>query len=406
MTRRPGVPRCGTAPPVEDAPPPHRSRGIIALSGGVDSSTAAALLLEQGCDLIGVTLKLRPDEPQHGPPAPGVAGHGRGSQAAADAAAVCKRLGIPFHLVDASAEFRARVIRYFADEYTAGRTPNPCVVCNETIKFGLLLDRARDLGAEWLATGHYARHDVDPASGRHRLKRGRDPRRDQSYFLFSLRQQQLARVVFPLGDHLKTETRALARRLALETADKADSMEVCFVPGNDYGRFLRETGLVTAHPGEIVDVAGHVLGRHEGIAFFTIGQRRGLRVPASEPLYVVDLDPLRNRVIVGKPDDLGCHRFRIERCNWIAYETPPPLLEVVAKIRFNHPGTRAAVKPGAHATAEVELEMPQRAVTPGQACVFYQDNVVVGGGWIVRHSPGTGNGRAPDPCQPRDAEIP
>ncbi len=352
---------------------------VVGLSGGVDSSTAAALLLEQGYEVVGITLKLWPQDCLAR-----AEDKCCGPQAVADARAVCHRLGIPFYLMDEAEEFQHQVIRYFAEEYKAGRTPNPCVMCNEKLKFGTLLNLARKLGAEYVATGHYARIERDPASGRHLLKRGRDPRRDQSYFLFSLRQEQLARSLFPLGDLCKTETRAVARERALKTADKEESMEICFVPDNDYGAFLQKAGLVAPHRGEIVDRAGRVLGSHEGIEFYTIGQRRGLRLAASRPWYVVDLDPARNRVVVGEAADLARAEFRVERCNWIPWVEPPATLEVLAKIRYNHPGTPATVTPGPDGGARVQLHTPQRAVTPGQACVFYDGDTVVGGGWIAR----------------------
>lgn len=357
----------------------RKTRVVVGLSGGVDSSTAAALLLEQGYEVVGITLKLWPQDCLAR-----AEDKCCGPQAVADARAVCHRLGIPFYLMDEAEEFQQQVIRYFAEEYKAGRTPNPCVMCNEKLKFGTLLHLARKLGAEYVATGHYARIERDPSSGRHLLKRGRDPRRDQSYFLFSLRQEQLARSLFPLGDLCKTETRAVARERALKTADKEESMEICFVPDNDYGAFLQKAGLVAPHRGEIVDRAGRVLGSHEGIEFYTIGQRRGLRLAASRPWYVVDLDPARNRVVVGEAADLARAEFRVERCNWIPWAEPPATLEVLAKIRYNHPGTPATVTPRPDGGARVQLHTPQRAVTPGQACVFYDGDTVVGGGWIAR----------------------
>ncbi|MBM3880759.1 MAG: tRNA 2-thiouridine(34) synthase MnmA [Verrucomicrobia bacterium] len=349
------------------------------MSGGVDSSTAAALLQGQGYEVIGITLKLWPQDCISR-----AEDKCCGPQAVADARAVCGRLGIPFYLVDEAAEFREQVIEYFAGEYRAGRTPNPCVLCNEKLKFGTLLSRARKLGAAWVATGHYARTELDEASGRVLLKRGADPRRDQSYFLFSLRQEQLSRVRFPLGDLLKSDTRAVARERRLKTAEKEESMEICFVPGQDYGRFLTEAKLVEKRRGEIVDVEGRVLGYHEGVAFYTVGQRKGLGVAAASPLYVLDLEPERNRVVVGDGSALYRRDLVVERCNWIPFETPPPRLEVLAKIRYNHPGTNATVTPLAEGRARVELHEPQRAVTPGQACVFYQNDLVMGGGWIVR----------------------
>jgi tRNA-specific 2-thiouridylase len=359
-----------------DASPDKRV--VVGMSGGVDSSAAAAMLLEQGFAPIGITLKLWPQDCRAR-----AEDKCCGPQAVSDARAVCDRLGIPFYLVDGAAEFRKEVIEYFAREYRAGRTPNPCVLCNQKLKFGTLMSQAWKLGASTVATGHYARVERDSTTGRHLLKRGRDPRRDQSYFLFSLRQDQLARAMFPLGELHKPETRAVARGRCLKVADKAESMEICFVPDNDYGRFLRESGLVTPRHGEIVDREGRVLGHHEGVAFYTIGQRRGLGVSASKPLYVVELDAGRNRVVVGDGGTLECGEFQVERCNWIAFSDPPGSIEATVKIRYNHPGTGAVITPGPDGNATVRLAVPQRAVTPGQACVFYQGDGVIGGGWIA-----------------------
>lgn len=360
--------------------PEARERVVLGMSGGVDSSAAAALLQEQGFDVIGITLKLWPQDC-------GARAEDKccGPQAVTDARSVAHRLGIPFYLVDEAAEFQQQVIGYFASEYRAGRTPNPCVLCNEKLKFGTLLDRARKLGARRVATGHYARTEPDPATGRTLLLRGRDPRKDQSYFLFSLRQEQLAHVIFPLGGLTKSETREVARESRLKTAEKEESMEICFVPDNDYGRFLQQSKLVAPHRGEIVDTQGRKLGEHDGIEFYTVGQRKGLRISSPTPLYVIALDPATNRVIVGDDSLLDRERFRVERCNWIPFETPPASIEVSARIRYNHPGTPATVTPLPGGGAEVRLHVPQRAVTPGQACVFYQGDLVVGGGWIARH---------------------
>ena len=350
------------------------------MSGGVDSSAAAALLLQQGYEVIGITLKLWPQDCLAR-----AEDKCCGPQAVADARGVCHRLGIPFYLVDEAEEFRQQVIEYFAAEYRAGRTPNPCVLCNEKLKFGTLVTRARKLGADFVATGHYARVERDAATGRFLLKRGRDARKDQSYFLFSLRQDQLARSLFPLGELTKTDTREVARERQLKTAEKEESMEICFVPDNDYGRFLQQAKLVAPHRGDIVDTAGRVLGRHDGIEFYTIGQRKGLGIAAPKPLYVLELDPARNRVVVGD-DDTALQRdtFTVQRCNWIPFAAPAGEIEVTAKIRYNHAGTPATVTPQADGAARVRLRTPQRAITPGQACVFYQDDLVLGGGWIAR----------------------
>lgn len=364
------------------------------MSGGVDSSATAALLLEQGYDVVGITLKLWPQDCVNR-----AEDKCCGPQAVTDARAVCHKLGIPYYLIDEAADFQKHVIQYFADEYKAGRTPNPCVMCNQNLKFGRLIDRANQLGAEFIATGHFARIErsltpslspsdrervAQPGEGRVLLKRGRDLRKDQSYFLFSLRQDQLACAMFPLGDKTKSDTREVARHCNLKTAEKEESMEICFVPDNNYGGFLQQANLVQKHRGEIVDVRGQVLGQHDGIEFYTIGQRKGLGLSTPKPLYVIELDAENNRVVVGDDSLLDRDEFIVERCNWIPFVAPPASFEATAKIRYNHPGTPATITPLADGRAKVKLHIPQRAITPGQAAVFYQDDLVVGGGWINR----------------------
>lgn len=359
---------------------PNNQRVVVGLSGGVDSSVAAALLLEQGYEVIGVTFYIWP--PKTGPDS---AGSGEPPQAVRDAQAVCAKLGIPHHLVRDEAR-RRQLIEYFAAEYRAGRTPNPCIVCNQTVKFAALLEAADQFGAAWVATGHYARIEPDP-SGRPLLKRGLDPDKDQSYFLFALRPAELRRCLMPLGHQTKAQTRQQALRLGLATATKDQSMEICFAAGLDYARFLLEQQLVAPHPGQIVDLQGRVLGQHEGIEFFTIGQRKGLRVAMGRPVYVVDLDPATNRVIVGDAAALERAELFLERCNWLTAEAPTGPLEVTAQIRYRHRAAPATVTPLGGGWAHVRFHQPQRAVTPGQACVLYQDDVVVGGGWIARAGP-------------------
>ncbi|MEY2409537.1 MAG: tRNA-uridine 2-sulfurtransferase [Verrucomicrobiota bacterium] len=356
-----------------------KERVVVGMSGGVDSSAAAALLVEQGWDVIGITLKLWPQDCVNR-----AEDKCCGPQAVTDARAVSHKLNIPYYLVDEAEEFQKQVISYFAEEYKAGRTPNPCVVCNERLKFGTLIQRARHLGAEKIATGHFARVEKDAAGVRWLLKRGRDSRKDQSYFLFSLKQEQLARTLFPLGELTKSDTRDIARDCQLKTADKEESMEICFVPDRDYGQFLESSKLVERHRGEIIDEQGRVLGHHDGIEFFTIGQRKGLGISSAKPLYVLELDAVNNRVIVGDETRLDRQEFTIERCNWIPFEAPPSSLEATAKIRYNHPGAAATITPTENGGARVKMHAPQRAITPGQACVFYQDDLVLGGGWICR----------------------
>jgi tRNA-uridine 2-sulfurtransferase len=356
----------------------NKKRVLLGMSGGVDSSVAGYLLREQGYEVIGVTMKVWPQDCISR-----AEDKCCGPQAVADARGVAHSLGIPHYVVDEADQFEKLVIDYFSSEYQAGRTPNPCVMCNEKLKFGNLWKKAEALGCDYIATGHYAivEHHHDRAV----LRKGADPRKDQSYFLFSLRQKQLQRALTPLGGMSKPAIREIARSLGLKVADKADSQEICFVPGNDYKDFLRShMSEDKFHPGGIYDLAGNFLSKHDGIELFTVGQRKGLPGGSAQPRYVVDLDPETNRVIIGGAQDLGSEEFEIDRVNWINGEPTANAIEVTVKIRYSHPGTRATLAPLSENRAQVQLHTPQRAVTPGQAAVFYDGDVVVGGGWICR----------------------
>jgi tRNA-specific 2-thiouridylase len=349
------------------------------MSGGVDSSVAVWLLKEQGYEVVGVTMKVWPQDCMSR-----AEDKCCGPQAIADARSVAHALGVAHYVVDEADAFERQVIDYFTAEYRAGRTPNPCVMCNEKVKFGNLWAKAKAVGAQYIATGHYAIVDHHP--GRSVLRKGRDPRKDQSYFLFSLRQEQLSRSLFPLGGMEKSEIRAIARKLGLKTADKVDSQEICFVPGNDYKAFLKShLGTDQFQPGGIFDKQGNRLAEHEGIEMFTIGQRKGLPGGSPKPVYVIDIDPETRSVIVGDAEDLVLAEFEIDHCHWNlpAAEALEPF-ECIVKIRYAHPGAEARVYPDASGRAVVRLKEPQRAVTPGQAAVCYQGDAVVGGGWIAR----------------------
>jgi len=353
------------------------------MSGGVDSSVAAWLLKEQGWDVIGVTMKLWPQDCMTR-----AEDKCCGPQAIADARGVAHALGIPHYVIDEAVPFERLVIDYFAEEYRAGRTPNPCVLCNEKLKFGNLWDKAAALGAAYIATGHYAVVE-HPADSPPILKRGLDPKKDQSYFLFSLNRSQLARALFPLGSLTKEEIRGMARKLGLKVADKEDSQEICFVPGKDYKAFLKdrfgERG-ESFQPGGFYDLQGNRLGDHDGIELFTIGQRKGLPGGAGEPRYVIDIDAESGRVILGGEEDLLCGEFGVSRVTWHD-EPPKTALRVTVKVRHGHVGDTAEVSAGPGDTAMVRPLEPLRAVTPGQAAVFYQGDRIVGGGWISRRGP-------------------
>jgi tRNA-specific 2-thiouridylase len=352
----------------------------VAMSGGVDSSVAAALLAEAGHNVIGLTMLL------HGP-AECLSGRGvrdlkGGPGSLSDARVVAARLGIPHYVADFRTSFERRIVRDFCEIYLRGRTPNPCVRCNRLIKFGLLWRKAAGLGADFLATGHYARIEPDQRRPLFHLRKGVDSLKDQSYFLYPLGQKELARTLMPLGGLTKARVRQRARSLGFPVADKGESQEICFVPGDDYVRFLeaRNPGALAAGP--IVDENGRVLGEHGGIARYTIGQRRGLGTAAPYPLYVLAIDARRNRITVGPADGLLRTRLVARDVRWVSGPPPSWPLDLMARIRYRHPESPARVVPLSKTRALVEFRRPQRAVTPGQAVVFYEGDEVVGGGTI------------------------
>jgi tRNA-specific 2-thiouridylase len=356
----------------------ERKRIAVAMSGGVDSSLAAALLLKKGYEVIGVTFKMWPKE-ECG------ASFGRACcnlEAVTRARAVAGDLGIPYYVFDFSKEFKDEVIDYFCDEYLKGYTPNPCVICNEKIKFGLLHKKAKALDALSIATGHYADKGFNKRTGSFFLKVGIDREKDQSYFLFSLSQEQLRYSLFPLSGYTKGEARAAAKRFKIKTHNTASSQDICFVRDLDYAEFIKKKSGIAIKEGDIVDKEGKVLGAHRGIPYYTIGQRRGLGLAYSEPLYVTGIDRPGNRVIVGVKRDLLKKTLFAHRLNWMAIKDIDGELRVKTKIRYNHKAADATVSRVGRDLVRVDFDLPQEAPTPGQAVVFYDKGIVVGGGWI------------------------
>jgi tRNA-specific 2-thiouridylase len=376
------------------------SRVVLAMSGGVDSSVAAWLLREQGYDVIGLFMRHGQDRPEPGCPTGGSAGGKQGCCTAADAAdarRVSDMLGIPFYVVDFQQEF-ARIVDYFVAQYTAGRTPNPCILCNTWLKFGRLFEYADSMGAEFVATGHYARLETMP-DDQLALCRGRDESKDQSYVLFGIQRRLLRRLLFPVGEHRKDEIREMAERLRLPVAAKRDSQEICFVPDQDHARFVRQRRGAIDTSGEIVTTDGTVVGRHDGFERFTIGQRKGLRLAFTAPRYVVRIEPDSHRVVIGTYDELARNELTAAEANWLAEEVRgegqegrggekeepsirPAAFRAHVKIRYRSRPAVATVEivPGNRFC--VCFDEPCRGIAPGQAAVCYQHDRVLGGGWI------------------------
>ena len=338
----------------------------VALSGGVDSSVAAGLLQEAGYDIIGLTMSLWSEERLTCPSADSIS----------DAENVCRRLGIPFHLVDLEQEFRHHVVDYLCAEYSRGRTPNPCTACNRHIKFGLLMDHAVSLGADFLATGHYA--GVKYHNQSYHLLKGADADKDQSYMLYALGQDKLSRVIFPLGNYTKPRVQERASQKNLPTADKPSSQDICFI-ASDYGTFLSR--YVKPIPGDIVDSRGKVLGRHRGTAFYTVGQRHGMGLASPEPVYIIRIDAANNRLIIGPKKDLYRSQLTATDVSWVSGKPPGKTIAATVKIRYRAPDVAATIRMSS-GSVEVDFSTPQPAVTPGQAVVFYNDDEVLGGGTI------------------------
>jgi len=361
----------------------NKKRIVVAMSGGVDSTTVAALLKEEGHEVIGITMQLLDYKDAEG----GCCSLDH----VVDARRAAQELEIPHYVVNFMDSFKERVLKDYVEKYESGKTPIPCVLCNQYVKFDLLLKRALELGADYLATGHYAK--IERGNGVYSLNKADDENKDQTYFLYTLKQKELSRLMFPLGSLKKDEVRDMARKLNLKLADKPDSTGVCFVPSGNYRDYLISQSAFKENEGDIVDTEGEVLGKHKGIFSFTVGQRRGLGIAAGKPMYVVGIDPSENSVVVGDEDKIYNNKLVAEKISWVddiktdsisSDNNIEKTLEVKAKVRYRHREDDALVTMKSDTDAVVEFKSPQRAITPGQAVVFYKDERVLGGGWINR----------------------
>lgn len=356
-----------------------KERVVVGMSGGVDSSVAAYLLKEAGYDVVGVTMQIWQKEDDDTVSANGGC---CGQSAVEDAARVASRIGIPHYVMNFRDEFQEKVIQYFMDEYLAGRTPNPCIACNRYVKWESLLQRSLQIGADYIATGHYARIAKLP-NGRFAIQRSATAAKDQTYALYNLTQDQLSHTLMPVGDYEKRRIRQIAEEIGLPVAHKPDSMEICFVPDQDYARFISENSGHVVPEGNFVTTDGKVIGRHKGITHYTVGQRKGLNLSMGKPVFVVEIRPETNEVVIGDNQDVFTDRLRCSNLNFMSVEDIYEDTPVVAKIRYNHQGAKAVVRKTGADEAEVVFEEPVRAVTPGQAVVFYDGDYVLGGGTIL-----------------------
>lgn len=356
-----------------------KKKVMLGMSGGVDSSVAAAVLLDQGYDVVGVTMQIWPDMDEDRKKTEG----GCCSLSAVDdARRVANRLRIPYYVMNFKEVFEKKVIDYFVDEYLQGRTPNPCIACNRHVKFDAMLKKAEAMGIDYVATGHYARVEYDETLGRFLLKKSATDRKDQTYALYNLTQDQLGKTLMPIGEFHKERVREIAKEIGLTVANKPDSQEICFVDDNDYGRFISERTNTGIEPGDFVDTRGNVLGKHKGIVHYTIGQRKGLGISLGKPVFVVEIDVPGNRVILGDDTEVFSHSLIAEDLNFIPFDTLQGNIRVKAKIRYSAKEANAIVIPQEDGTVRVDFESPQRAITPGQAVVFYDGDIIVGGGTI------------------------
>ena len=360
-----------------------KKKVLIGMSGGVDSSVAAAVLLEQGYEVIGATMQIWPDMSEEDKLTEGSC---CSLSAVDDARKIANMLGIPYYVLNFKDVFEKKVICYFKDEYLKGKTPNPCIACNRYVKFETMLNKALSMGIDYVATGHYAIITYDEDRGRYLLKKSATQKKDQTYVLYNLTQNQLSRILMPIGEFTKEQVREKAKEMGMHVASKSDSQEICFVPDNDYGKFIEDYSGKKISTGNFIDTKGNILGKHRGIIHYTVGQRKGLGIALGKPMYVVGIDAKNNNVILGEEKDVFSNTLFAHDLNFISIDKLEQPMRVKAKIRYSAKEADATIYPLEDDLVKVEFDEPQRAITPGQAVVFYDGDIVVGGGTIKEKS--------------------